>query len=348
MTNKSILLFILISLSTLQFYGMEPQNSNAPQSSQLSIINNKPSSLKRVSETDLPPTTLEKKIKTDNATAISSSEKQQDLRPTTFDQIKKTINNFDPIKLDTILTTDEITQLSKEQKEELYAHAKQQRQHIKNLNIIGYEIINKTDNEKIKEKFSFDSEYGDAQQISRRLYALKTLPKLTFPQAFFTNAQQYRTTTHNPTPDQALLALIKNEQEKISICCFRFDLFDIAKKLIKKHKKGVEITLVTDQGQGQSNLQAINLLVNNGIPVLAPQNDKWETNHHKFSIFKRNLLNKTVLCHGSFNYTNNAIQRNWEDMTISDDLHMIAQFEQQFQDVKQYSSKPIFLENIKK
>ncbi len=260
--------------------------------------------------------------------------------------IKKLIYNIDPIALDNLLVNNGTIQLSKEEKEDLYKSAKEQKKLIKTIHDIGNTIASQTDSQEIKTKFLCDSEYKNIQKITHNLYALKTLPKLTFPQAFFTNAQRYRDAHQNQTPDQALLTLIKNEQEKISICCYHFDLENIAAKLICKKNKGIIVEVLTDQRQ--KNLKAINLLVNNGISVSAPQNDSYEMNHHKFTLFKRNLFNKTLLCHGSFNYTDSAIQRNWEDMTISDDFDMIAQFEQQFEDVKNCSSQPKFLENVKK
>jgi|GEM_PF-2645632 len=295
-------------------------------------------------EIQVNPIILQQQNSQDDPIVIYSPEEtsQADLLAA---KIKQTIYNFDSILLGKLLITDEISELSKEQKEELHKQAKQQKETIIQIRTLGNGIISQSDNEEIREKFSYNSEYDNIQKITHNLYALKTLPKLTFPQAFFTNAQRYRIPNAKPTPDKALLALIKNEQEKISVCCYNFDLECIAKKLVHKKNKGIIVEVIIDQDQ--KNLGVLKLLINGGISVLAPQNDPYEHNHHKFSLFQCNLFNKKLLCHGSFNYTSSAIERNWEDMSISEDSDLIDQHEQQFKQLKECSN-PKLLENIKR
>ncbi len=372
MNIRNVFIITLISLSSIQLCGMYPKLAVNTGFNKTPSTENCFQNQKRSAEDTLISPSFEKKQRTespqrselclffsketkqgDPLANIASEDKQDtalQLSPHTL-TIKKSIYDINPSALGNLLITNEATQLSKEGKEEFHAEAKEHKKRIKDMCIIGYEITSKSDNEEIKAKFSYDSEYNNAQKISRHLYAFKTLPKLTFPQAFFTNAPRYRDAHQNQTPDQALIALIKNEQEKISVCCFSFDLMPIANALVRKKKKdGIFVEVITDSRQGpkKNNLNVINLLRDNDINVLSPQNDNFEMNHHKFTLFKRNLLNKKLLCHGSFNYTDSALQRNWEDMTISDDADMIAQFEQQFENVKNCSSQPKFLENIKK
>lgn len=366
MNIRNVFIITLISLSSIQLCGMYPKLADNRGFNKIPSAENCFPNQKRSAEDILISPSFEKKQRTespqksalclffpketkqgDPLANIVSEDKQGtafQLSPFALN-IKKSIYNIDHVALGNLLITNEATQLSKEEKENFHAQAKEYKQRIKDMCIIGYEITSKSDNEEIKARFSYDSEYNNAQKISRNLYAFKTLPKLTFPQAFFTNAQRYRASTPNQTPDQALLALIKNEQEKISICCFYFDLENIANKLVHKKNNGVTVEVLTTQTQ--KNLAALTLLAKNGISVLAPQNDPYEMNHHKFALFKRNLFDKKLLCNGSFNYTDSAIQRNWEDMTISDDADMITQFEQQFENVKN-CSQPKFLENVKK
>lgn len=332
MNIRNTLLFSLIFLSSLQSYGM---NESSEQ--------NSAKNLKRPSEDNLFPSHPDKKVRTESPQRSEPLPALQ-ISPFFFN-IKKSIYDIDPVVLGNLLVSNETVQLIKEEKEDLYKIAKEQKLLIKKINDAGNKLASQTDSQTIKTKFLCDSEYKDIQKITRNLYAFKTLPKLTFPQSFFTNAQRYRIPTKNQTPDQALLALIKNEQEEISICCYIFDLIKIAEKLIHKKNKGVIVKIITDQKYGKNN--TINFLMNNDIPVLAPQNDRFEMNHHKFTLFKRNLFDKELLSHGSFNYTDSAVQRNWEDMTISEDPYIIAQFKQQFAEIEA-CSKPIFLENIKK
>jgi hypothetical protein len=267
----------------------------------------------------------------------SFTEKKTNVEQIKSQALQKTVATYittaNANKAYNLFNIDRIKDLTKEHRIELYKYAKTY-----NNNFLETAFDkNGTplwDEDEVNTYFNRDA-------ITNALRTLTVLPSLRIPQAFFTNAQRYRTPTNSPTPDQALLALIKSEQKKISLCCFYFDLDFLAKALIKKKNNGVKIKIITTQSQ--KNLHALKLLANNNITILAPQNDNFELNHHKFGIFKCNIFNKTILSHGSFNYTDSAIQRNWEDMALSDDSYLITQFKEQFKDIKKCSSKPKFL-----
>jgi len=332
MNIRNSLLLTLALLPSVELYGMitpfQPNNSQAALST--TFANNTPT-LKRPSENPIDFTGVEKKARI---------EELQPLESPLSTKIKKTMYNFDPVALGDLLISNEAAQLSKDQKEELHVFAKTHKTNVKEMRAMGHKIASQSDSQEIKTKFSYDSEYNNTQKISRYLYAFKTLPKLTFPQAFFTNAPYVKDLQPKTTPNQALIALIKNEQDTVSICCFSFDLMTIAEALVSKKKDGILVEVITDQEQGQkpNALKVINLLRDNNINVLSPQGDNFEHCHHKFSLFKRNLLDKPLLCHGSFNYTDSALKRNWEDMTISDDSEIVEAFDARFKEVKDRST----------
>jgi hypothetical protein len=381
MNIRNVFILTIIPLSSVQLYGMNNNtinpygwNKTKPNDSlSLLLPNTGPNNiniLKRTSETNIISPSPDKKTRTESPQGSESllfvpngitqgdplannpleneqimqidpiTVKPQNtaLQPSPFAlTIKKSIYNIDPIGLGNLLISNEVTQLSKEEKEDLYKFAREKKHLFKAIN----DFISETDRQELKTKYSSDDEYKNLQKMTRNLYALKTLPKLIFPQAFFTNTPYVKELLPKTTPDQALIALIKNEQEKISVCCFSFDLISIANALVNKKKDGILVEVITDKEQGQkpNALKVINLLRDNDIEVLSPQNKDYEKNHHKFSVFKRNLLNKPLLCNGSFNYSFNATKNCWEDMIISDDSEMIEAFDARFKEVKDRSTE---------
>ncbi len=258
-------------------------------------------------------------------------------------ECEKITFSLDSIALENLLTTPQAAQLNKAERAELYAQAKQLKRQIREMRTIGNTITTQVNSPALKAKFLFDDEYKNIQKITHYLYALNTLPKFTFPQAFFTSVPYSNNPSYKPTPDEALLALIKNEQQKISICCFHFNLMNIALALIHQKKKGIIIELFTnqDQGTGQDSQHVIKLLMDNKISVCSPQNDRYESNHHKFAIFACNLLDKKILCTGSFNWTDNAKHRSWDDLNVLDNEEIIEQYTGRIAQLTERSSKYI-------
>ena len=315
--NSIIVVFSL--LLPIQAYSM--MGSSIPKQP-LVITNN---SLKRTASKDIISPSPEKKTRTEDTIDPFLSE------------IKQNIHNFDSTSLNNLLITNSVKNLTKEDRQNLYSYAKQSKTNIKAINALSSKIKEQTDNQEIKTKFSYDTEYQELQKITRNLKTLTILPKLTFPQAFFTQAPY----TKDPriTLDQILARFIKNEQQQISACCYHITLDTISKALINKKNKGITIEVATNQNQGdQLNAsKEISTLINNNIPVFWPHNDNYEQMHHKFFIFERNILNKKLLWLGSYNPTPNGNTRSWDDVTILDDADIIKLYQQRFKEVKSRS-----------
>lgn len=170
------------------------------------------------------------------------------------------------------------------------------------------------------------------------LYAFKFLPQLTLPQAFFTPVPYKRLSDKRPNLDQIIEALVRNEQEKIYVCCYHFKAKSLAESLFNQKNKGVSIEIIANQSQGKpEDWWILTNLKNNNIPVFSPQNDKFEQMHHKFFIFKKNLLNKSLLVVGSYNPTPYGNTSSWDDIIILDDQKLIGQYIERFETIKERS-----------
>lgn len=171
------------------------------------------------------------------------------------------------------------------------------------------------------------------------LYAFMLLPNFTFPQIFFTPIPYQRLTDKRSLLKDILIALIKNEQEGIYICSFHLTLGSVGQALIEQKNKGVLVQVITNQiDRNHPNLWIIPAeLQHQGISVLSPQNEKFEQMHHKFFIFKKNLLGKSLLVTGSYNPTSHSDTHSWDDIIIIDDPNIINTYLERFEEIKRRS-----------
>ena len=316
MNVRNVLTLTLTSLSCLQSYGMEKQ-IKSPKSSRAQ---------KETSHNTLTTNPL----RTNRAKkSITTSPLSLEIKK----QLSDTNSYFDPIALSRLLTSNEASKISKEEKMALYDFAKKFKQTVRN---------NQEDNDTKLDDQLADIIYIEAQEITRALKLFTVLPDLDFPQAIFTNAPSntpYKNTKLHPDPDEIIAAIIRNEQFKISICCFHLLSDHISKALIHKKKKGVAVELITDQtqGNGKNANKTIKELLNNGIVVLAPQNHKYEQMHHKFFLFKHNVFYKPLMINGSYNPTPHGNLNSWDDVTIENHPKLINQYQTRYAEVKSRS-----------
>ncbi|MCR3755244.1 MAG: Phospholipase D [Candidatus Westeberhardia cardiocondylae] len=104
-----------------------------------------------------------------------------------------------------------------------------------------------------------------------------------------------------------ILHAIENAKSSIDIAAYSFTSKPITLALINAQNKGIKIRIVADKKSNTNKYTAVTYLVNHKIPVKL--NDKYSIMHNKFMIFDNNSVQT-----GSFNYTQNAISRNAENI----------------------------------
>lgn len=132
-----------------------------------------------------------------------------------------------------------------------------------------------------------------------------------------------------------LIDLINKEQTSIKIAIYSFTDKEIAQALIAAHQKGVSIEIVCDCSCLQARFSKIPLLAQQGIKthIYFPASDNAFTNdlmHHKFVLFEKNILDKSLLWTGSFNFTKSANSKNQENVLIVDDAYLIQLYNNHF------------------
>lgn len=133
-----------------------------------------------------------------------------------------------------------------------------------------------------------------------------------------------------------LLDLIACERGAIYIAAFLLTDEVIAHALIEAKERGVVVQVVTDRLCCRGRHGKIGLLYNQGVNVLVYcgryRNNKNMSDimHHKFIVFKKNLLGRSMLWTGSFNFTHSARLRNQENVLILDNTDLIDRYLKQF------------------
>lgn len=274
--------------------------------------------------------------------AKSDSDLQKEL---IIKNVHQGIYNLDLTAINSLLVSDSYKTLNQNEKSNLREIALQYFYQVNEFAQKGIELAANATDPDIKQRFDHQEEISAIKKICRILNVFLHLKNLRFPQALF---------SPKPYPngpcmslDKALDSLIMAEQQQISSCCFHLTLYNIAKVLVDKKKEGITIEIVTNQKQSDSNpiLQPLQHLVANEVLVSSPRNNSYETNHHKFFIFKNNVLNKSLVWMGSYNPTGHSNANSWDDAMIIDDTEVIQDYIGRFNQLKS-ASKPITLQEL--
>ena len=139
-----------------------------------------------------------------------------------------------------------------------------------------------------------------------------------------------------------LVQLIDMEKEGITLAVFLLTDQEIADALVRAHKRGVPVEVVTDSGCLRERHNKIGQLCNEGCAVYVynpayNKKDHASLMHHKFAVFKNNRTGNQVVWTGSFNFTKSANNSNQENAVLIEDKQVSDQFEQHFAKLKERS-----------
>lgn len=134
-----------------------------------------------------------------------------------------------------------------------------------------------------------------------------------------------------------LINLIAAEKKRIVVAIYTLTYKDIAQAFISAHKRGIQVECVVDPGYGGDRYSKVSLLANDKIPVWAYQTGtdrEASLMHNKFCVFEDNIMNKTIVWTGSYNFTVRATARNQENVLIVDNKRVTEQYLKQFEVLK--------------
>jgi phosphatidylserine/phosphatidylglycerophosphate/cardiolipin synthase-like enzyme len=135
-----------------------------------------------------------------------------------------------------------------------------------------------------------------------------------------------------------LIDLMRVERKRIVVAIYTITHKEIAQALIEASQRGVLIEVVVDPSYGTDRYSKVPLLANNKIPIWvyqSPMNERESSiMHNKFCVFEDNILHKTLIWTGSYNFTMRASTRNQENVIILDNEKIAKQYLEQFEELK--------------
>lgn len=138
-----------------------------------------------------------------------------------------------------------------------------------------------------------------------------------------------------------LIKLIQEERSSIDCAVYMFTEKTIAQALIDAYLRGVKIRVVLDQvSMGEKYGKGL-MLRNNGLDVFvyaAPSFNPFSAPimHHKFFIFGHNVrLQRSIAWTGSYNCTASASRLHQENVIVTDDPTVIAEYKECFANLLQ-------------
>lgn len=133
---------------------------------------------------------------------------------------------------------------------------------------------------------------------------------------------------------ERLLCRLNSARYSLDICMYVLTNLDIANAVLKLHYKGVKVRVIIDADMAYSSGSNVRKLEKQGIPV------RWmkSTNlmHHKFCILDASVDHEVtevtpLLITGSINWTNQALNGNWENVIVTSQEELVGQFKTEFE-----------------
>lgn len=121
-----------------------------------------------------------------------------------------------------------------------------------------------------------------------------------------------------------IIALIENAKQSIDVCVFTISDNNISQALLTAFKNGRKVRIISDNEKADDLGSDVYRLAENNVPVRLDQSTSHM--HHKFALF-----DDEQLVNGSFNWTRSATKYNQENIVVSNDVKLVAQFKKTFE-----------------
>ena len=124
--------------------------------------------------------------------------------------------------------------------------------------------------------------------------------------------------------ENAIVSSIKNANHSVKICVFTISENVITNEIIAAKKRGVSVTIITDNDKLNDKGSDIRWLADEGVRIRIDQSSSHM--HHKFCI-----VDKEILLTGSYNWTKSAADRNQENLLVTEDPKMVKAYLNEFE-----------------
>jgi len=123
---------------------------------------------------------------------------------------------------------------------------------------------------------------------------------------------------------QRIRDLCRGAKESVDVCVYTISDDQLSDELIAVHRRGLAVRIISDNEKRFDAGSDIQQLIDSGVP-LRIDNSPFHM-HHKFALFDGRLL-----LNGSFNWTRSASTSNEENLLVTDDPHLVAEYRREFE-----------------
>jgi cardiolipin hydrolase len=131
-------------------------------------------------------------------------------------------------------------------------------------------------------------------------------------------------------------------KKTLDIAIFTFTRDSIAQAILDAHQRGLKVRCIGDDGNSKVKGSDVRLLASVGIPCKTDNNIRFHM-HNKMAI-----IDNSVVITGSFNWTNQAINKNQDNILFIEDKNIANQYTEYFNKVWDSFQTVITKEDAKK
>ncbi len=146
----------------------------------------------------------------------------------------------------------------------------------------------------VEEKFSENSNLEKYKMLTNFLIKNYFKPKPIICECYF---------FPNPSNEQRVVNMFRTCKKSLDIAIFTFTRDSIAQAILDAHQRGLKIRLLGDDGNSKVKGSDVRVLASVGIPCKTDNNARFHM-HNKMAI-----IDNSVVITGSFNWTNQAINK---------------------------------------
>ena len=146
----------------------------------------------------------------------------------------------------------------------------------------------------------------------------------------------------NPSNEQRVVNMFRTCKKTLDIAIFTFTRDSIAQAILDAHQRGLKVRCIGDDGNSKVKGSDVRLLASVGIPCKTDNNIRFHM-HNKMAI-----IDNSVVITGSFNWTNQAINKNQDNILFIEDKNIANQYTEYFNKIWDSFETVITKEDAKK
>jgi cardiolipin hydrolase len=126
-----------------------------------------------------------------------------------------------------------------------------------------------------------------------------------------------------PEIEQTIYSILLGAKSSIHLCIFTITDARLAEELIKCHKNGIKVKIITDDEKIKDQGSEIVTLEKAGIPV--------KTDHSRYRMHNKfGIIDGRIAMTGSFNWTYTATEHNQENLLTTTNFTIVKQYQDEF------------------